>query len=155
MSAWRDTDGRPHLEVLAAQPGSDWLPAKVRAAATKHRCAPAYDSIGANLDPADALTRLRVRTTGLGLRWMQAATARLSREIVTRQLRHHEQPDLNDAATGAVWRTVGEGGKLFGRKASEAPVCTLVAGAAALWAYDQTQPREDAPGSRVITGGQH
>ncbi len=154
VAAWRDAAGRPHLEVLEFRPGSDWLPGRVRAAVTKHRAAPAFDQIGANLDPADALTRLRVRTTPLALRWMQAATSRLRREITTRQLRHYQQADLDDAAEGAVWRTVGEGGQLFGRKASAAPVCTLVAAACALWAYDQAAPREDAPASRVITGGQ-
>ena len=74
VAAWRDHAGRPHLEVLEFRSGSDWLPGRVRAAVTKHRVAPAFDQIGANLDPADTLTRLRVRTTPLALRWMQAAT---------------------------------------------------------------------------------
>lgn len=152
VAAWRDAAGRPHLEVLAAQPGSDWLPGKARQAVVKHRATPAFDQIGANLDPAEALNRMRVATSPLALRWMQAATSRLAREIASRQLIHHDQPDLSDAAEGAVWRTVGEGGKLFGRKASAAPVCTLVAGAAALWSYDQAAPRDGVARSRVRTG---
>lgn len=153
VAAWRDDAGRPHIEVMAERPGSDWLPNQVRLAATKHRCAPAFDQIGANLDPAEALTRLRTRTNPLALRWMQAATSRLRREISTRQLLHYDQQPLTDAALGAVLRSVGEGGRLFGRKASEAPVCTLVAAAAALWDFDQRQPREDGPKSRALIGG--
>lgn len=137
LAAWRDDNQVAHLEVIDCRPGTDWLPGQVKRALTKHRCPAAYDSIGANLDVAQVLTRLKASGDPIQLRYMQAATARLVREITTRNLRHYEQPDLDNAVAGAAWRNVGDSGRLFGRKASAAPVSAIVAAAAALWSYDQ------------------
>lgn len=135
--AWRDEDQVAHLELVAFRDGSDWLAGTASQAARKYRVPVGHDSIGANIDVAQVLSRLRVRTSPIQLRMMQAATARLVREIETGNLRHYAQPDLTAAVEGAVWRSVGDSGRLFGRKAASAPACPIVAAAAALWQHDQ------------------
>lgn len=151
LAAWRDADQVAHLELLAFEEGSDWLARRTREAARKYRVAAAHDSIGANVDVAQVLARLQVRTAPIQLRMMQAATARLVREIETGNLRHYNQPDLTAAVEGAVWRQVGDTGRLIGRKASGAPASPIVGAAAALWQFDQIARRPGAAGA--ITSG--
>ena len=132
IAAW--TPAEP-FDVILANASLQWVP--------DH--AELYPRLVSLLNPGGSLA---VQTPDN----LEEPAHRLAREIAGRQLVHHDQPDLSDAAEGAVWRTVGEGGKLFGRKASAAPVCTLVAGAAALWSYDQAAPRDGVARSRVRTG---
>lgn len=146
VAAWRDQAGHAHLEVLAVGTPADVVNA-ARRAGTKHRVPIAYDQIGANYDHAQTLTRLKVRTSPLHLRYMQAATARFDRELRGGTLHHHDQDDLDAAAEGACWRTVGEGGRLFARRTSTASVAPLVASAAAIWQYDLTTRTEGTAGA--------
>ncbi len=138
VAAWRDEDGRAHLEVLACRGGSDWLPAGCLKAATKHRTMVAYDSIGQNIEVADKMTRPPYRTglKPLNTRALVGASARFDKELRARRIVHYGQPDLTEAVEGAAWRPVGTDGRLFSRKASAATVAPLVAAAEALWAYD-------------------
>ncbi len=147
VAAWRDQDGVAHLELLAFDEGYEWLPAKARAAAKRHRVMVAHDDIGVNVDVAQTLTRLRTKPAPIPLRKMQAAESRFTREIQTRNLRHYDQPDLTEAAKGAVWRPVGDSGRLFGRKASASAVSPIVAAAAALWQFDQIVRRAGVAGA--------
>ncbi len=140
--AWRDATGRAVLELVGYRPGTDWLPAAAERAALKFRVPAGYDQIGANQDVADVLTRSRVRVAGLTLKAMQGAAARLVREIESGNLRHYGQDDLDAAVAGAAWRTQGDGGRLFARKASTADVSPLVAASVALWQYDERARRE-------------
>lgn len=137
VAAWRDENEKAHVEVLAAEWGSDWLAAEVRKATKKYRVPVAYDTIGANTDVADRLKRLRVSLAPLYIRQMEGAAARFAQLLETGRLVHYDQEDLNKAAQGAVWRNVGENGRLFARKASAADVCSLVAASEAIWQYDQ------------------
>lgn len=137
VAAWRDETGTAHLELIAYREGSDWIAQLARTAARKHRTVIGHDAIGVNLDVAQVLTRLRVKTDGVQLRNLQAAEARLVREINTGTLQHYEQPDLDAAAGGAVWRTLGDTGRLIARKASSSSVSPIVASAVALWQYDK------------------
>lgn len=142
VAAWRDPDGVAHLELLAFADGSDWLPEKARVASRRHRVPVAHDAIGVNLDVAQVLTRLRTKPTPIQLRNMQAAEARLVREIeTTRTVRHYGQPDLTEAVKASAWRQIGDTGRLIGRRASAGPVCAIVAAAVALWQYDQITRR--------------
>lgn len=68
---------------------------------------------------------------------MQGATQRLVSELAEGRLRHFDQKDMNLAAEGANWRYVGEGGRLFGHKASTNSIVPLTAAALALWQYDK------------------
>lgn len=138
VAAWRDEDGRAHLEVLACRGGSDWVPGECLKAATKHRATVSYDSIGQNIEVADKMTRPPYRTglKPLNTRALVGASARFDKELRARRIVHYGQPDLTEAVEGAAWRPVGTDGRLFSRKASAATVAPLVAAAEALWAYD-------------------
>lgn len=141
LAAWRDDEGLAQLELLAFRAGYDWLAPIARNAGRKHRVPVAHDAIGINLDVAQTLARLRTATAPVTLRFMQAATARLSRLIETRAIQHYDQPDLTDSVRGAVWRNVGDTGRLFGRRNASTSACPIVAAAAALWQYDQIARR--------------
>ncbi|TDE91582.1 hypothetical protein EXU48_15665 [Occultella glacieicola] len=142
VAAWRDEDGRAHIEVIGYRSGVAWLPGAGKAAAIKHRCAVAYDVIGANTNPADTMHRSRVQVTGYNIRHQQGAQQRFVDELDRENLTHYDQTDLNLAAEGANWRNVNEGGRLFGRKASASDVSPIVAAALALWQYDQVPDRQ-------------
>lgn len=148
VAAWRDPDDdRAHLEVLACEPGSDWLPRIVVAAETKHRTQSVYDPIGANLEVAERLRRppFRGRSQPLKLRDQVGAAARLDKLIRQRRIVHYQQTDLTAGVEGAVWRPAGTDGRLFSRKASAVSVAALAAAAQALWAYDVNTPAAGNP----------
>ena len=143
MAAWRDDDGRPHLELVRVDAGAAWLAAAAKQVTRKHRGAPiGCDNVGANSDAAARLEAVGVRLQLLGMRHTIGASARLASEIHDHTLRQHEQPLLDDAVAGAVWRTVGDSGRLFGRRASASSVAPLVAGAVALWLWDVQYGRQ-------------
>ena len=147
VAAWRDEAERAHIELLAYDWGTEWLPAAARKAQRKHRSPIAYDSIGANEDPASRMKKLRCSLAPVWLKQVQGAAARIAGAITKRRLTHYDQGDLSDAVLGATWRTVGDSGRLFARKASASDVAPLVAASLALWQHDQQGRRR----SRAIT----
>lgn len=152
VAAWRDTAGIAHLELLAYRPRTEWLPQLAAQAARKYRAPIGYDVIGANQDVADRLHRMRVRLSPLSLKHMQGAAARIVSEIEAKTLRHYTQPDLSRAVEGASWRSVGDGGRLFARKASTTDVSPLVAASEALWLADQ-QSKSGTVAGLTVAGG--
>lgn len=138
VAAWRDERGVGHVEVVDARAGTSWVAREAYRVARKYRVPVAYDPIGANVDPAEALTRARpsIKTAPMTFRDMQGGAARLVKDIRERTLAHGQQPDLDDAVAGASWRQVGDNGRLFGRRKSTADVSALVAATAALWTFD-------------------
>lgn len=145
VAAWRDETERAHIELLALDWGTDWLPAAARKAQRKHRSPIAYDSIGANEDPASRMKKLRCSLAPVWLKQVQGAAARIAGAITKHKLTHYDQDDLTTAVLGATWRTVGDSGRLFARKASASDVSPLVAASLALWQFDQ-QGRRRARG---------
>lgn len=152
VAAWRDETGRAHVEVLAADWGSQWLASQARTAARKYRVPIAYDNIGANMDTADQLQRFRVRLQPMYIRQMEGAAARFMENLNSGNLSHYDQPDLTSAALGAAWRSVNDSGRLFARKASTADVTPLVAASVALWQYDQITKHNQT--RKIITSGE-
>ena len=142
VAAWRDEDGIAHLELLAFRPGVSWLPATGKVAAVKHKTPIAHDTIGDNVNPADELHRKRVRLAPMNVRAVQGAAQRFVTELEQGTIKHYGQRDLDQAVEGVTWRTVGEGGRLFGRKASANEVAPLVAASLALWQFDQIGHRK-------------
>lgn len=140
--AWRDEHGVAHGEILAVRPGTDWITQLGRKAFLKHRSPIAYDAIGANTDPADRLHRAHVSLKPQQLKDIQAASARLVQEIEARNFRHYRQSDLDDAVSGAAWRDIGDGGRLFARKKSTSNVSPLVAISLALRQFDRIPERQ-------------
>jgi hypothetical protein len=153
VAAWRDDENRPHFELLAFNEGSTWLTQVSLAAARKHRVPIAHDSIGVNTDVGQNLIRLRVQTSPVSMRDMIAAEARLAREVDTLKARHYSQPDVDDHVRNAVWRNIGDGGRLIGRRASSGRVCIVIAAACALWQYDNKIAKRPGVAGAVIRGG--
>lgn len=137
VAAWRDENERAHIEVLAADWGTQWLALAVKNAVRKYRTPAGFDSIGANMDTADRLTKMRVATAPMFVKPMEGAAARLVQLLTEHNLTHYSQDDLTKAALGAAWRNVGDSGRLFARKQSAADVTPLVAASVALWQFDQ------------------
>lgn len=142
--AWRDPDGTAYIEVLVFRVSAGWLPAEAAKITTAARAPIAYDVIGRNIAPGQAMARRRppVRTTTMGVKDQQGAQQRIITELGDGRLRHFGQKDLDLAVEGAVWRTLGEGGRLLGHKASAAPIVPLTAAALALWAFDGAPARQ-------------
>ena len=137
--AWRDDAGVAYLEVIEYRSGVSWLPGLAHRAGREARAVIAYDGVGQNLNPAQALARKRppARTKTCGIKDMQGAAQRLVDHLRDGVVRHFDQKDLNLAAEGAAWRNVqGETARLFGHKASAHNITPLTAAALALWSYD-------------------
>jgi hypothetical protein len=138
--AWRDDDGLAYVEILAFRPGVSWLPNEAHRVARAAKVPLAYDVIGQNTNPADTISRKKppVKLAPMRLSDQQGAQQRFVTELEDGTLRHFGQDDLDRAAAGAGWRNVnGESARLFGHKASAAPIVPLTASALALWAYDK------------------
>lgn len=143
--AWRLPDGTAVIEVAEHRPGTSWLPNTAHRASKLHpRCAIAYDPIGANLDPASALERMKPkpRMSRSSLVEVVAATQRLVEALRDGRLLHFDQADLNAAVENATWRNAGRSGRAFGtRVPGAAAINPLVAAALALWEYDKKGER--------------
>ena len=142
--AWRDEDGNAYGELVAHEPGTAWVPSTTQAALAKYkRQSVAYDNIGANMDPANVLTRARARVTPLNTPRILAAAQRLASDVNGGRFRHLPQRDLDAAVANATWRDVGKSGRAFGTKdAAGASINPLVAVSLALWQYDQERDRK-------------
>lgn len=137
-AAWRDENERPLIEVLLhADPRS--VGREAHRLSQKLRVPVAYDSIGANLEVAAMLERSKPKpkTTPMKMADVVTAEATLMTAIRRGELRHPDQPSLNDAAEAVAWRTIGDSGQLFGRRASAGDITPIVAGAVALLAFDR------------------
>jgi hypothetical protein len=149
VAAWR-IDALAYVEVVDHRPGTAWVAREAYRIARKYRVPVAYDPVGQNLDPAEAIGRARptVKAHPCTLKEMQGAAARLVQDIRGHQLQHAQQPQLDDAVAGASWRAIGDSGRLFGRRRSTADVTPLVAASAALWVFDATPATQAL---RVVT----
>lgn len=140
--AWRDDAGVAHVGVLAHRAGVSWVAPFLRTTATKYKVPIRYDGIGSNHGPAQELDRLRgTKTISGSIRESMGALQRLVSVLEDGQLQHMDQGSLTSAAEGAVWRQV-EGGRLLGRRTSNADVSPIIAAALALWQFDQAPAKQ-------------
>jgi hypothetical protein len=142
--AWRDEDGRAHVEVLAYRSSVAWLPLEAHRIGRESRSPIAYDVIGQNTNPAESITRRNppVRLAPMNMKDSQGAAQRIVSELAAGNLVHYRQKDLDAAVDGANWRNVaGDSARLFGHKASAHGITPLTAAAMALWHYDKTTRR--------------
>lgn len=143
--AWRLEDGTPCVELVAHRAGTPWLPGAVYTAALPYkRVAIAYDNIGANMDPAQALSRMKPvpKTDPLSMREISAAAQRFAAAVHSAQGVHHlDQSDLDNAIENASWRPAGTGQAFGMRDSSAAPINPVVAASLALWSYDKGKDR--------------
>ncbi|WP_169792017.1 terminase large subunit domain-containing protein [Jiangella muralis] len=142
VAGWRDDAGRAHLELLLH--GDPRAVAKeAYRLSVKYRLPIAYDSIGANLEVAEMLARSKPKpkTTPMGTKDVVTAEAGLMSVLRAGELHHPDQPAMNTAAAGVAWRTLGDSGQLFGRRASTGDITPIVAGSVALLAFDRLPAR--------------
>jgi hypothetical protein len=78
------------------------------------------------------------------VRQMQAGCTQLLAEIKDRTIRHEGEAPLDEAVAAAARRSIGEGGWVFGRRASQGDISALIAATAALRAVDEL-PSGDRP----------
>jgi hypothetical protein len=143
--AWRDADGVAYVEVVAHRLGSSWVASEAQKASERFRRIPiAYDNIGANLDPAQVLTRMKPqpRTNALMLKEIMASAQRLVSNLNDGRLRHFGQVDLDAAVGNTSWRDIAKSGRAFGPiNPAGAAINPIVAAAEALWSYDKGKDR--------------
>jgi phage terminase large subunit-like protein len=146
VCAWRDEHGIGRLKVLDHGPGHTWMPERLRKMSAQLRAPIAYDAIGPNVAVAEALVRKapRPKLVATNVRQMQAGCAQLLAEIKDRTIRHEGEAPLDEAVAAAAKRAIGEGGWVWGRRASVGDISALIAATAALRAVDEL-PSGDRP----------
>jgi hypothetical protein len=136
-AAWRDEGGTAHLELADHRPGVAWVPERMAELGAKwDPVAIAYDAAGPALDIADVMTRAGTEVDALKAREYAAACAGLLGAITDEAVRIRPHKALDDAATVAARRTVGDGLWGWGRRQSATSISALTAATAALWAWD-------------------
>jgi hypothetical protein len=146
VCAWRDEHGIGHLKVMDHGPGHTWMPERLRRMSVQLRASIAYDAIGPNVAVAEQLVRKppRPKLVATNVRQMQAGCTQLLAEIKDRTIRHEGEAPLDEAVAAAARRSIGEGGWVFGRRASQGDISALIAATAALRAVDEL-PSGDRP----------
>lgn len=127
VAAGRNADGNPHIEVIAHQSGTAWLPSKLEDLVNKHDCGPVV--LGAR-SPAAAmvskLTELGVPFEVVDLAPFAQACGAFFDEVRDGNLRHLGTGELQAAALGARERAQGDAW-LWSRKSSTVDISPLVA----------------------------
>lgn len=145
VAGWRD-DGRPHVEVVAARSGSEWVPGWFERRVDKYegmtvcvqeRGAPATPLID-ELRKIEGLSVVPWGGVELGngtARFYDAVKAWKGEasEIQSHRLFHVPQPVLDIAASAAMPRFLSDGGMAWDRRRSPVDIAPLVAVTGALW----------------------
>lgn len=148
-AAWR-IDGNTFVEIVAHEPGTDWIVERLVVLARRYRAVIGHDTIGAPLIEAESLARRRPspRRKPISYKDVGAACASLMKEIDTGRLRHADQASLNAAAAKVVKRPLGEAWAWGRRQSGDIDITPLVAATIALRTFDTTATRS---GSRMVT----
>ena len=138
-------DGVAQAEVVAAQPGTDWIAGWLKGEAGRIECvgaqergAPASDVL-ANLQKDQTF---RIPIVSIGGSDLTAAHGRARRLVRDKQVRHNPQPVLDQAAALAVTKPLGDN-EVIDRRRSPVDTAPLVAWEFAL--YQLTQPVKPTP----------
>ncbi len=145
-AAWRDTAGRPWVELVSPPtPGTDWMPDAIRALAARGRPI-GYETSGPpTLAVADRVARLApgLQLHGTTTREYATACATIYQAVVAGDLRHPRQPALDLAVENAAQRPLMDGGYGWHRKGSTGSIAPLVAATVALRMFDQLPAARD------------
>jgi phage terminase large subunit-like protein len=102
-------DGRPHIEVIAGQRGTEWIVDRIAALVER------WSPVCVRLDPAghagaliDPLATRGIHVETVTARQMGQACGTFLELVETERLRHLGQPTLNAAVDGARQRPIGE-----------------------------------------------
>lgn len=147
---WR-SDGRPHLEVVAHEPGSTWLPGHA-ARLQKHK---PLDWIIDPGGPAGALLP-DLRAAGIDPREMSArdmgqACSAFVAAVEDEWLRHLNDQVMLRALKAADKRDIGDGLWAWSRRKSGGDITVLVGATGALWGLSVSPPPTAPPPAPMVT----
>jgi phage terminase large subunit-like protein len=139
-------DGLPMVQIVRYAPGTDWVVAEVdKLRQAKDAAAVVLDRAG----PAGSLIpdfeAAGVRLTIMGAGDMVQACGALYDAVVTEQLRHTGQAELDAALRGADRRQLGDAWA-WKRRTSTTDISPLVAATEALWGLSTQPPSTEAWG---------
>jgi hypothetical protein len=145
VSCWRSTEGVPVLELIAHEPGADWVAGRL--AELHHRHAAGVVLDGGTGPASTVVDALRHRDELPG--WVRAvspreyttACANLLDAVTGHTVWHRGEPHLDAAVSAATRRTVGDGWA-WSRRTPTVDVSPLIAGSLAL---DGDRHRAAAP----------
>lgn len=125
-----DPDAEPIEKVFVTavdrRPGVDWLPAELHRIQDKHDCLVVIDEKGPTKDVIPEIEDADVAIETRSLDEYAEACSRFFDKVRVRAVVHPNSTELDDAVSGAVWRTVGDR-QVWGRRKSESDVSMLEA----------------------------
>lgn len=146
-AAWRDDDGRGCLLLVDYRPGTKWLGARAKELSDKLRTNIVHDEKGPVMVQVEAMERMRPRPRLTLQKWgdVQASAALMKSEFDAGNVRHWNQPDLNDAVRLVTRReSVTTKGWAFGRTEWDDSIIAAEGASLALRWADQNPKRKRA-----------
>lgn len=131
--------GGMHVEIVDHRPGTDWIPARIAELVEKwDPCAVVLDRRGPAASLMGALQQagVEVQATTAG-EMAEACGAFFDAVTDSKDLKHTDDPRLNNALAGALTRDMGDGAWGWTRKGVQVDISPLVAVTLAAWAYGQ------------------
>ena len=137
-------DGLGHVEIVAHDAGTDWVPERVAALVERHKpLAVLCDEKGPAAALVPALVDLGVKVKLTNTSELVQACGMFLRAVKNGTLRHLGTDELTNAVEGAARRPLGDAWA-WSRKNSTVDISPLVSVTLALWGLS-TQPRQQAP----------
>lgn len=133
-------NGRPHVEVVAHEPGTDWVPRRL---AQLHADWHPLVVVGNPAGPGGAMLP-KVQDAGLEVETVTgqqyaAACGLFLEEVLARRLRHLDDPLLTAAVGSGAKRPLGDAWA-WSQRQSTADITPLTAATLALWGWSQHRP---------------
>lgn len=154
VAGWR-ADGKAHVEVIEAGPGTGWVPPSLTRLAGTHRpVATVVDEFGptGSLIPdieAAGVTVQRMTTSDVARAFGMFYDA-VCGDDAARILRHLGQPELTEAVAGGMRRSLGDG-TAWDRKKPTTDITPVVSATNALWGLLMFGRQESTPAVPMVT----
>ena len=151
-------DGCWHVELDERKPGTDWVVDWVRRRAARNRLhGIVVDEVAGLTERRGSRhvlkgTRLGVTVAGAEGREMAVAWAKFHDGVVAGEVKHLDQPQVNEAVGAAATKDFGVG-KVLSQRRSGADITPLSSMVAALWGAQQAPGRVRRPGDGSERGG--
>ncbi|MDK7749188.1 hypothetical protein QP572_02300 [Brevibacterium sp. UMB10442] len=145
--------GETHLvEVVDYKPGYAWLADRLDDLARNHRAIVAIDSVGPSAPVYADLKRRGTPVEKASMSTITAGTALVLTGVTAKTVtwRHRPHPALDQAASNATLRHVGDGGRAFARKQSIGSIAALEAATVATATANAAEAPLPQP---IIIGG--
>lgn len=116
-------DDLPLVSLVEHRPGVDWAAEVAAEMAKRHDIPVAVDVGGPSGETlAESIEALGARVVRYRIGDYIEACSEIFDRVTARRLAHPGDPGLNASVIGARWRSVGDGRRVFGRKASESDI---------------------------------